>query len=89
MPWWGGSKAPAVGDVAEAPTKQAAPPSIPPQTVDLSVIDFGKAEAAGDVMIGFCAQGKPEEIQACIWKVDSAANTKNTAAGDARIHIEF
>mmetsp|Transcript_47867 Transcript_47867/g.122157 ORF Transcript_47867/g.122157 Transcript_47867/m.122157 type:complete len:91 (-) Transcript_47867:95-367(-) len=90
MPWWSGNKAPAVGDVAETATAkpEADKPAVQ-QTVDLSVIDFGKAEPAGDMMAGFCAQGDPGEIQACIWKVDTAANGKRTVAGDARIHIEF
>ena len=37
---------------------------------------------------GFCATSSPDEIQACIWKVDTVDGTKSKAA-QPRVHIEF
>jgi hypothetical protein len=88
--FWG-NKGAVVGEVAETATepKENAAKSPAGKTVDLSVIDFGTPEPAGNVMMGFCAQGSPDEIQACVWKVDTTANAKGTAAENTRIHIEF
>ena len=79
-------------DVAElaaaAPPESFAGGENRPQTIDLSVIDFGEQVSVGsNMMKGFCATGGgSDEIQACIWKVDAVNNADTSKP---RIHIEF
>lgn len=82
---WGKSGNPAIGNVAAAESASQ-PPSDSKNVMEMSVIDFGETVAAGgSVVKGFCAHSGTDEIQACIWKVDSAA----PGTSKPRIHIEF
>eukprot|EP00951_Prasinocladus_malaysianus_P037596 scaffold405163_cov45-Prasinocladus_malaysianus.AAC.1 len=92
--FWRNNKGPAVSEVASAaaPSEEASTEDkTKPQeqvVVDVSAIDFGEKVDSGSRMIkGFCANGGPDEIQACIWKVDTADG--KTKGGNSKIHIEF
>lgn len=71
---------------AEAPAEQ----QVAAASTGLSVFDFGgPVSPGGMVMTGNCTGSDPNQIEACVWRINKVPPRKSTKDPTAKYHIEF